>query len=100
VDVDTENNLISKLIGKSAKSAWQSRTRLLVTHRLTVLEKSDRVIFMVDGSIKAMGPYAQLLKTHPEFKSFVSSVSQAASAPITTEEALVIPQATDSEPES
>ena len=108
VDVDTENSLISGLIGKSTSGAWRERTRLLVTHRLTVLQKSDRVIFMQDGQIKAVGPYATLLKTDAEFKAFVSTVAHEETksaektipVPATTEETLGIIQPKDSESES
>lgn len=75
VDVDTENKLIDTLI----KGAWQDRTRLLVTHRLTVLEKSDRVIFLKDGQIKAQGKFHELLATQSSFREYASSVAFEAS---------------------
>lgn len=72
VDVDTENKLIEGLI----KGQWKDRTRLLVTHRLTVLEKSDRVIFIQNGEIKAFGKFDDLLTQSEEFRSFVATVAQ------------------------
>jgi ABC-type multidrug transport system fused ATPase/permease subunit len=72
VDVDTENKLIEGLI----KGAWKDRTRLLVTHRLTVLEKSDRVIFLHNGEIKGFAPFQNLLTSSEEFRSFVATVAQ------------------------
>jgi ABC-type multidrug transport system fused ATPase/permease subunit len=71
VDVDTENKLLEELI----KGQWKGRTRLLVTHRLTVLEKSDRVIFLKDGRINAQGKFFELLATNPEFREFASTVA-------------------------
>jgi ATP-binding cassette subfamily B multidrug efflux pump len=71
VDVDTENKLISDLINGS----WQERVRLLVTHRLTVLEKSDRVIFLKDGAIAAQGKFQELLATSPAFREFAATVA-------------------------
>lgn len=71
VDVDTENKLLDALI----KGSWQERTRLLVTHRLTVLEKSDRVLFIKDGSILAQGTFHDLLATNAEFRHFASTVA-------------------------
>lgn len=72
VDVDTEKKLIDKLI----KGTWKDNTRILVTHRLSVLEKSDRVIFLQDGEIKGIGPFNILLSQSEEFRSFVTSVAQ------------------------
>ncbi len=71
VDVDTENLLIEGLI----KGAWKDRTRLLVTHRLTVLEKSDRVIFLHDGRLHAQGTFHELLATNAEFRKFAATVA-------------------------
>ncbi|MGZ5280209.1 MAG: ATP-binding cassette domain-containing protein [Pseudobdellovibrionaceae bacterium] len=71
VDVDTENLLLEELI----KGAWKDRTRLLVTHRLTVLEKSDRVIFLQDGRLQAQGTFHELLATNPEFRQFAATVA-------------------------
>ncbi len=71
VDVDTENKLIDDLI----KGAWKNQTRLLVTHRLTVLEKSDRVIFLQEGQIIAQGPFLELLAHNSQFRSFASTVA-------------------------
>ncbi len=71
VDVDTENQLIDVLI----KGAWKERTRLMVTHRLTVLEKSDRVLFLHDGKLHAQGSFHELLATNAEFRKFASTVA-------------------------
>lgn len=70
VDVDTENKLIDVLI----KGEWKNRTRLLVTHRLTVLEKSDRVIFLRDGAIADIGPFHELLGRNDDFRKFAATV--------------------------
>lgn len=75
VDVDTENKLIDVLI----KGAWKDRTRMMVTHRLTVLEKSDRVIFLKDGQIQAQGSFHELLATQSSFREYASTVALEAS---------------------
>jgi ATP-binding cassette subfamily B multidrug efflux pump len=71
VDVDTENLLLDGLI----KGAWKDRTRLLVTHRLTVLEKSDRVIFLHEGRLAAQGTFYELLASNSQFRQFAASVA-------------------------
>lgn len=71
VDVDTENRLIEDLI----KGAWKAQTRILVTHRLTVLEKSDRVLYLENGKIIAQGKFHELLATSAQFRIFASTVA-------------------------
>ncbi|MFN7262721.1 MAG: ATP-binding cassette domain-containing protein [Pseudobdellovibrionaceae bacterium] len=78
VDVDTENKLIDRLI----KGEWKGKTRLLVTHRLSVLKKSDRVIFLQDGRLFAQGSYEELYRQHPQFREFVATVESQHSAEV------------------
>ncbi|MES2964393.1 MAG: ABC transporter ATP-binding protein [Bdellovibrionota bacterium] len=73
VDVDTERHLIEKLIG----GAWRDRTRLLVTHRLSVLEKVDRILFVKDGRIKESGPFMEVFARSKDLRDFVASVKRA-----------------------
>jgi ATP-binding cassette subfamily B multidrug efflux pump len=73
VDVDTEKNLIADLFF----SKWKGRTRILVTHRLSVLQKVDRILFMEDGQIVDQGKYPQLLARSQKFRAFTLSVVQA-----------------------
>ncbi len=70
VDVDTERKLISELID----GAWKDRTRLLITHRLSVLEKVDRVLFIERGQIVESGRFEDLLATSQKVRDFVASV--------------------------
>lgn len=72
VDVDTEEKLIASLL----KGAWKNRTRLLVTHRLSVLDEVDRILFLDRGKIIAEGNLATLLSSNLRFQAFVASVAQ------------------------
>ncbi len=67
VDVDTERRLLDELICGD----WKDRARLLVTHRMSVLPKCDRILFMEDGAISLQGTYAQLLKGSAKFRDFI-----------------------------
>lgn len=93
VDVDTENKLLDALI----KGSWNGRTRLLVTHRLTVLEKSDRVLFIKDGSILAQGTFHDLLATNEEFRVFASTVAYDESKKATAAQMATLEQQKPSE---
>ena len=73
VDVDTERLLISNLID----GAWAGRTRLLITHRLSVLEKVDRILFMENGRIADQGTFEELLERSSSMRDFVASVRRS-----------------------
>jgi ABC-type multidrug transport system fused ATPase/permease subunit len=74
VDVETEKRIVETLL----LGAWKERTRILVTHRLSVLEHVDRVFFFKEGRLLAQGRYQELLRTHPEFALFTASVQKGA----------------------
>ncbi|RYZ50459.1 MAG: ABC transporter ATP-binding protein [Proteobacteria bacterium] len=70
VDVDTERLLLDYLI----EGAWAGKTRLLVTHRLSVLPRVDRVLVMRDGKFILEGTYDHLMQTSAEFRDLTSSM--------------------------
>ena len=70
LDVDTERNLIRDLI----KGSWNNKTRLIATHRLSLLPETDNIIFLSNGQIEATGPFWKLLKDNLKFKEFVKSL--------------------------
>lgn len=72
LDVDTEKKLLDSLIAKE----WASKTKILVTHRLSVLEKADRVIFIQGGQITHEGHYFDLIEKSEAFKVFTQSIHQ------------------------
>jgi ABC-type multidrug transport system fused ATPase/permease subunit len=73
VDVDTERRLVEELID----GAWAGRTRILVTHRLSVLERVDRVFFMEAGRIVEVGTFKELMMTSKRMNDFVASVQRS-----------------------
>lgn len=68
VDFATENALVERLVF----GEWRDVTRIVVTHRLAHLVRFDRVVFVENGEIAAVGRYADLLREHPRFREFVS----------------------------
>ena len=73
VDLNTE----SKLLHQLTRGAWKNRTRLLVTHRLSVLPKVDRILFLKNGELIATGSYEELLNSNSLFKEFTATVAQS-----------------------
>jgi len=67
LDVNTENKLMENLIHKD----WHEKAVLLVTHRLSILPKCDRVLFMKDGRILDQGPWSELIARNEDFARFV-----------------------------
>lgn len=72
VDVDTEEKLFSQLLD----GAWGERTRLLVTHRLSVLHRVDKIFFMQDGRIIDQGKFNELMSRSQLFREFTQSVEE------------------------
>jgi ABC-type multidrug transport system fused ATPase/permease subunit len=70
VDVETERKLMNELIF----GEWGRRTRILITHRLSVLEHVDGILFLRGGRLDDVGRYRELLARNTAFRDFVSSV--------------------------
>ncbi len=70
VDVETEKLLFETLLF----GEWRKTTRLMVTHRLSVLERVDRVIFMRAGKIRDQGTFSELVARSSDFREFISSM--------------------------
>jgi len=73
VDVDTEKHLIENLLSKE----WGGATRILVTHRMSVLPHCDRILFMEGGKIRNQGEYQELCETVPRFREFIRRESES-----------------------
>lgn len=72
VDVYTEKQLIEHLFFDE----WRNQTRILVTHRLSVLTHADRIFFMKDGEILASGEFEDLIEESREFREYTLSIMQ------------------------
>jgi ATP-binding cassette subfamily B multidrug efflux pump len=69
VDVDTERELVRRLM----LGDWKLRTRILVTHRLSVLTHVDRIIFLENGRISDIGKLSDLMIRSEGFRNFTAS---------------------------
>lgn len=49
-----------------------NRTILMVAHRLSTVRRCDRIVFLKNGTIDAIGTYEQLQQTHAEFRQMSS----------------------------
>ncbi|MEK2688185.1 ABC transporter ATP-binding protein [Bdellovibrio sp. GT3] len=76
VDVDTEHKLFESLL----MGAWANRTRLLVTHRLSALNRVDRILFLEEGRIIDQGTFEELLARNEKFREYTTTVAKEATA--------------------
>uniref|UniRef100_A0A8C9FPG4 MRP1 protein n=1 Tax=Pavo cristatus TaxID=9049 RepID=A0A8C9FPG4_PAVCR len=69
VDVHVGKHLFEKLIGPSG--LLKSKTRVLVTHNLTLLPHADLIIVMEEGKISEMGSYQELISKRAKFVELI-----------------------------
>ena len=66
VDTRTE-----KIILDNLKSSRANKTTLLIAHRISTVERLDKIIFLDDGKIEAVGPHDELYTRCPKFRRMV-----------------------------
>jgi ATP-binding cassette subfamily B protein len=66
VDTKTE-----KVILENLRSNRQGKTTILIAHRISTIEKMDKIIFVDDGEIRAVGTHAELLAGSSEYRTMV-----------------------------
>lgn len=57
------DNESERLVQDALQSLQKNRTTLVIAHRLTTIEKADRIVVMEQGSIVEQGTHQQLLQT-------------------------------------
>ncbi|KAM7180183.1 multidrug resistance-associated protein 1-like isoform 2-T2 [Macrochelys suwanniensis] len=73
VDVHVGKHLFEKLIGPSG--LLKNKTRILVTHNLTLLPQTDVIIVLEGGRIAHMGTYQELLSERANFAELLQVFS-------------------------
>lgn len=64
VDTKTERTLLDNL-GKERAG----KTTILIAHRISTIERMDKILYIEDGSVVAVGTHEQLLKSCPAYKT-------------------------------
>ena len=64
VDTKTEKNLLQNL-----KEERGGKTTILIAHRISTIEQMDKIVYIDDGKIVAVGSHEELLKTCPSYEA-------------------------------
>jgi ATP-binding cassette subfamily B protein len=76
LDVHTE-----ALVEEALSRVLRGTTGLVVVHRPSTIALADRVAFLENGTITAVGTHSELLATHPSYRSILSAASEPVPEP-------------------
>ena len=66
VDVNTEKTILANL-----KQMREGKTTILIAHRISTVENMDKIIFIDDGEIIAVGTHKELYDSCEDYKTLV-----------------------------
>ena len=66
VDVNTEKTIL-----KNLSDIRQGKTTILIAHRISTIENMDKIVFIDDGTVKAVGTHTELYLKCENYKTFV-----------------------------
>ena len=66
VDVNTEKTILSNL-----QALRKGKTTILIAHRISTIENMDKIIFIDDGEIVAVGTHSELYSSCEDYKTLV-----------------------------
>ena len=66
VDTKTETTILSNL-----RKTRAGKTTILIAHRISTIENMDKILFLSDGKLIAVGPHRELYETCPEYRKMV-----------------------------
>ena len=66
VDTGTERVIINNL-----RENRRGKTTILIAHRISTVEHMDKIIFVDDGKILAVGRHEELIENVPEYRTMV-----------------------------
>lgn len=66
VDTKTEAVILENL-----RRVRQGKTTILIAHRVSTIEKMDKILFLEDGELAAAGPHEELYQSCPEYRKMV-----------------------------
>ena len=68
IAVDTKTE---KVIIEGLKTTRKGKTTILIAHRISTVEHMDKIIFIDDGKLLAVGTHEELINTCPDYAEMV-----------------------------
>ena len=66
VDTKTERTILENL-----RATRQGKTTILIAHRISTIENMDKILFIDDGKLAAVGSHSQLYASNPDYRKMV-----------------------------
>ncbi|MBE6976489.1 MAG: ABC transporter ATP-binding protein [Ruminococcaceae bacterium] len=66
VDTKTEKTILDNL-----RTTRQGKTTILIAHRISTIEKMDKILFIEDGCLTAVGTHSELYASNAEYRKMV-----------------------------
>ena len=66
VDTKTEETILTNL-----RTTRAGKTTILIAHRISTIEKMDKILFIDQGKLVACGSHAHLYDTCPDYRKMV-----------------------------
>ncbi len=66
VDTKTERTILGNL-----RTTRAGKTTILIAHRISTIEKMDKILFVEDGALTAVGKHTELYETCPSYRKMV-----------------------------
>lgn len=67
LDIESE-----RVINEIITQKREDKILFIITHRIDILKKTDKILFMKDGELAAQGNYDELMKNCSDFSQFVN----------------------------
>ena len=66
VDTKTEKTILENL-----RTTRAGKTTILIAHRISTIEKMDKLLFLADGKLEAVGTHEELYESCPDYRKMV-----------------------------
>ena len=66
VDTKTETTILANL-----RQTRAGKTTILIAHRISTIEKMDKILFIEEGELVAVGTHSELYETCPDYRKMV-----------------------------
>ena len=66
VDTKTEKTILENL-----QTTRAGKTTILIAHRISTIERMDKILFIEEGKLAAVGKHEELYETCPEYRKMV-----------------------------